>query len=134
MFRFLDIKLSNMNKVDETFSKMLNIVTTEGYGCLTLGCILSLPVMNWACPPPSLASPLMSAELEPSPMPKEKHLQCTNKHEETHCSYPVLVIYLWFYLWEAEFFFTRLITSLVLHTSPSVKTKTSIGEGITACE
>lgn len=113
---------------------MLNTVTTEGYGCLTLGCILSVPVMNWACPPPSLASPLMSAVLEPSPIPKEKHLQSTNKHEEIHCRYPVLVIYLWFYLWEAEFFFTRLITSLVLHTSPSVKTKTSIEEGITECE
>lgn len=45
--------------------------------------------MNWACPPPSLASPLMSAELEPSPIPKEKHLQCMNKHEETHCRYCV---------------------------------------------
>ena len=43
--------------------------------CLTLGCILSAPVMNWAWPPPSLANPLIRAELAPSPIPKEKHLQ-----------------------------------------------------------
>lgn len=47
----------------------------ESQDRLTLGCILSAPVMNWTCPPPSLANPLISAELAPSPMPKEKHLE-----------------------------------------------------------
>ena len=49
------------------------------------------------------------------------------EHDETHSWNYVDVccfVFLWFHLWEPEFFFTRLITSLVFPTSPSVKTNT----------
>ena len=49
------------------------------------------------------------------------------EHDETHswnCVDVCCFVFLWFHLWEPEFFFTRLITSLVFLTSPSVKTNT----------
>ena len=49
------------------------------------------------------------------------------EHDETHswnCVDVCCFVFLWFHLWEPEFFFTRLMTSLVFPTSPSVKTNT----------
>lgn len=72
-------------------SQRKRIETTENvvlHDFVTLGCILSVPVTNWAWPRPSLANPLMRAELAPSPIPKEKHLQ--------HSCFRVRRVSLWF--------------------------------------